>query len=86
MMHCGILGKSLALSVVPIVGMARGFREHAPQLLGLLNSEMMLVLAPESVLQMCLGLTTFCQAQVQVQVPGQVQKVQGLRTKDLDLG
>ena len=27
-----------------------------------------------------------CQAQVQVQVPGQVQKVQGLRTKDLDLG
>ena len=84
MMHCGILGKSLALSVVPIVGMARGFREHAPQLLGLLNSEMMLVLAPESVLQMCLGLTTFCQAQVQV--PGQVQKVQGLRTKDLDLG
>ena len=27
-----------------------------------------------------------CQAQVQVQVPGQVQKVQGLRAKDLDLG
>ena len=28
----------------------------------------------------------YCQAQVQVQVPGQVQKVQGLRTKDLGLG
>ena len=27
-----------------------------------------------------------CQAQVQAQVPGQVQKVQGLRAKDLDLG
>ena len=29
---------------------------------------------------------SLCQAQVQVQVPGQVQKVKGLRTKDLDLG
>ena len=27
-----------------------------------------------------------CQAQVQVQVPGQVQKVQGLGTQDLGLG